>query len=92
MGRGGDSSQRRHQTLKESLLVPQLGERSVAEDVKRVARKTSVHRKQGKLEYPWEGPYLVRRIVGPAAHELETLEGCRVLRSWKACHLRKYHV
>ncbi|GAA0152384.1 hypothetical protein LIER_10879 [Lithospermum erythrorhizon] len=56
------------------------------------ARQTSPHGKSGKLESPWEGPYIVWRIVGPVKYELETLEGRQVPRSWNASHLRKYYV
>ncbi|GAA0144495.1 hypothetical protein LIER_04927 [Lithospermum erythrorhizon] len=45
-----------------------------------------------KLESPWEGSYLVRRVVGPVTYELETLDGRQVPRSLNACHLRKYYV
>ncbi|GAA0156078.1 hypothetical protein LIER_13653 [Lithospermum erythrorhizon] len=55
-------------------------------------RQASVHGKHGKLESSWEGPYIIRRIVGPVTYELETLEGRQVPRSWNACHLRKYYV
>ncbi|GAA0145333.1 hypothetical protein LIER_05554 [Lithospermum erythrorhizon] len=54
--------------------------------------RASANGKPGKLESPWEGPYLVRRIVGPVTYELETLEGRQVPRSWNACHLSKYYV
>ncbi|GAA0161265.1 hypothetical protein LIER_17623 [Lithospermum erythrorhizon] len=56
------------------------------------ARRASAHGKPGKLESPCEGPYLVRRVVGPVSYELETLEGRQVPRSWNACHLMKYYV
>ncbi|GAA0146534.1 hypothetical protein LIER_06463 [Lithospermum erythrorhizon] len=46
----------------------------------------------GKLESPWEGPYIIQRIMGPVTYELETLEGRQVPRSWNVCHLRKYYV
>ncbi|GAA0175951.1 hypothetical protein LIER_29033 [Lithospermum erythrorhizon] len=52
----------------------------------------SVHGKPGKLESPWDGPYLVRRVVGPVIYELETLDRRQVPRSWNACHLRRYYV
>ncbi|GAA0160188.1 hypothetical protein LIER_38995 [Lithospermum erythrorhizon] len=56
------------------------------------ARQASVHGKLGKLESQWEGPYLVKMIVGPVTYELETLEGHHVLQSWNACHMRKYYL
>ncbi|GAA0152468.1 hypothetical protein LIER_37496 [Lithospermum erythrorhizon] len=39
-----------------------------------------------------EGPYLVKRIVGPDLYELETFKGRQVSRSWNVCHLRKYYI
>ncbi|GAA0168123.1 hypothetical protein LIER_22912 [Lithospermum erythrorhizon] len=56
------------------------------------ARHVSTHGKPRKLESPWKGPYLVKRIIGPVTYELETIEGRQVPRSWNACHLRKYYV
>ncbi|GAA0148415.1 hypothetical protein LIER_07865 [Lithospermum erythrorhizon] len=56
------------------------------------ARQASAHGKPGKLKSPWEGPYLVRRVVGTVTYELETLERRQVIRSWNGCHLRKYYV
>ncbi|GAA0159958.1 hypothetical protein LIER_16622 [Lithospermum erythrorhizon] len=43
------------------------------------ARQASAHGKPGKLESPWEGLYLVQRVVGPVTYELEPLEGRQVL-------------
>ncbi|GAA0185227.1 hypothetical protein LIER_32515 [Lithospermum erythrorhizon] len=63
-----------------------------AQDHIQRARQASAHGKPGKLEFPWEGPYLVKRIVGPVTYELEILEGRQVPRSWNTCHLRKYYV
>ncbi|GAA0149899.1 hypothetical protein LIER_37022 [Lithospermum erythrorhizon] len=50
------------------------------------------HGKPKKLEFPWEGPYIIQRIVGLITYELETLEGRQVPRSWNACQLRKYYL
>ncbi|GAA0170749.1 hypothetical protein LIER_24943 [Lithospermum erythrorhizon] len=55
-------------------------------------RQESGHKKPGKLESPWEGPYLVKTIVGPVTCELETLDGRQEPRSWNACHLKRYYV
>ncbi|GAA0174571.1 hypothetical protein LIER_27938 [Lithospermum erythrorhizon] len=55
-------------------------------------RQAFSHGKPGKLESPWEGPYHVRRVVGPVTYELQTMEGRQVPLSWNACHLRKYYV
>ncbi|GAA0161802.1 hypothetical protein LIER_18036 [Lithospermum erythrorhizon] len=56
------------------------------------ARQASSHGKPRKLEFPWEGSYIFRRIMGPITYELETLEGRQVTKSWNACHLTKYYV
>ncbi|GAA0156301.1 hypothetical protein LIER_13827 [Lithospermum erythrorhizon] len=48
--------------------------------------------KDWKARASWEGPYIIRRVVGPVTYELETLEGRQVSRSRNACHLRKYYV
>ncbi|GAA0167703.1 hypothetical protein LIER_22575 [Lithospermum erythrorhizon] len=48
--------------------------------------------KPGKMESPWEGPYLVRTVVVPITYELKNLEGRQVPRSWNTCHLRKYYM
>ncbi|GAA0147071.1 hypothetical protein LIER_06862 [Lithospermum erythrorhizon] len=52
--------------------------------------KMARYKDPGKLESPWKGPYLVKRIMGPVTYELETLEGRQVPRSRNACHMRKY--
>ncbi|GAA0144499.1 hypothetical protein LIER_04930 [Lithospermum erythrorhizon] len=56
------------------------------------ARQPSAHKKTGKLKSPWEGPYIIKRVVGPVTYELETLEGRQVPRTWNAYHLSKYYV
>ncbi|GAA0153147.1 hypothetical protein LIER_11459 [Lithospermum erythrorhizon] len=48
--------------------------------------------KPGKLESHWEGPYIIRKIMGPVTYKLETLKGRQVPRSSNACDLRKYYV
>ncbi|GAA0171991.1 hypothetical protein LIER_25905 [Lithospermum erythrorhizon] len=55
-------------------------------------KMASAHKKPRKLESTWEGPYLVKSIVGPVRYEVETLEGHQVPRSWNTCHLKKYYV
>ncbi|GAA0175757.1 hypothetical protein LIER_28871 [Lithospermum erythrorhizon] len=48
-----------------------------SKSVHRLAWETSTPGKPGKLESPWEGPYLIKRVVRPVPYELETLHGVR---------------
>ncbi|XP_026456957.1 uncharacterized protein LOC113357723 [Papaver somniferum] len=52
-------------------------------------------RKDGKLEKSWDGPYIIKRIVGKGAYELMDHEGrntCRKLdRPWNRQFLKKYY-
>ncbi|GAA0176177.1 hypothetical protein LIER_29219 [Lithospermum erythrorhizon] len=45
-----------------------------------------------KLSPKWEGPYRVKRIVGPSTYELEDLDGRSSPRTWYASKLCKYYV
>ncbi|GAA0145479.1 hypothetical protein LIER_05661 [Lithospermum erythrorhizon] len=69
-----------------------LLEEKRAAAVDKMARQTSAHGKSGKLESPWEGPYIIRRVVGPVTYEQKPLEGRQVPQPWNAYHLRKYYV
>ncbi|CAL1396746.1 unnamed protein product [Linum trigynum] len=47
--------------------------------------------KHGKLASTWEGPYLIREIVGANTFKLSELGGNKIPRTWNAQNLRKYH-
>ncbi|GAA0161007.1 hypothetical protein LIER_17426 [Lithospermum erythrorhizon] len=49
-------------------------------------------REQSKLSHEWEGPYCVKKVVGPNTYELEDLDGKTVPRTWHASKLCKYYV
>ena len=59
-----------------------------------VLRKTFQNTKDpadGKLAPQWEGPYLIKEVVGQGAYRLETKDGEPIPRSWNATHLKLYH-
>jgi hypothetical protein len=35
-----------------------------------------------KLNWPWEGPFLVSKVTGPSSHYLQSLEGDDISNSW----------
>ncbi|CAL1413287.1 unnamed protein product [Linum trigynum] len=44
----------------------------------------------GKLAAKWEGPFVVREVIGPSTFKLATMEAERVSKTLNARHLRKY--
>ncbi|XP_070014629.1 uncharacterized protein [Nicotiana sylvestris] len=44
----------------------------------------------GKFSPNWEGPYMIRGIVGKGAYESETMEGKVLPSNWNDIHLKKY--
>ncbi|GAA0184760.1 hypothetical protein LIER_32048 [Lithospermum erythrorhizon] len=50
---------------------------------------TSKPREHSMLSPKWEGPYRVKKVVGPSTYELEDLEGKMVSRTWHASKLCK---
>ncbi|GAA0152329.1 hypothetical protein LIER_10839 [Lithospermum erythrorhizon] len=47
---------------------------------------------QRKLSPKWEGPYRIKRILGPGTYELEDLDGKPIERTWHASKLCKYYM
>ncbi|CAL1369007.1 unnamed protein product [Linum trigynum] len=47
--------------------------------------------KHEKLASVWEGPYLIREVVGANTFKLSKLGGNKIQRTWNAQNLRKYH-
>ena len=44
-----------------------------------------------KLSPMWEGPYIIKEVVGQGAYRLQEQTGAMVPRSWNAVHLKLYH-
>ena len=42
----------------------------------------------GKLSPNWEGPYIIKGVLGKGAYTLEKLDGTPVPRTWNAAQLR----
>ncbi|CAL1401408.1 unnamed protein product [Linum trigynum] len=47
--------------------------------------------KHGKLASTWEGPYLIREVVGANTFKLSEFGGIKIPRTWNAQNLRKYY-
>ncbi|CAL1353459.1 unnamed protein product [Linum trigynum] len=47
--------------------------------------------KHGKLASTWEGPYLIREVVGANTFKLSALSKEPIPRTWNALNMRKYH-
>ncbi|CAL1402995.1 unnamed protein product [Linum trigynum] len=47
--------------------------------------------KHGKLASAWEGPYLIREVVGASTFKLSELGGTKIPRTWNAQNLRRYY-
>ena len=46
----------------------------------------------GKLAPKWEGPYLLKEVLGKGAYKLQTLEGEPIARTWNAQELRRCYM
>ncbi|KAJ0836359.1 putative nucleotidyltransferase, Ribonuclease H [Helianthus annuus] len=46
----------------------------------------------GKLVPKWEGPYLIKEVLGKGAYRLQTLEGEPIARTWNAQQLRRCYM
>nr|XP_017239614.1 PREDICTED: uncharacterized protein K02A2.6-like [Daucus carota subsp. sativus] len=51
----------------------------------------SMPARQNKLSAPWEGPYIVSKVVRPGTYRLNNLNGSPVLNTWNAIHLKKFY-
>ena len=45
----------------------------------------------GKLGATWEGPYIIREVIGNGAYRLKALDGREIANSWNDLHLKQYH-
>ncbi|GAA0145172.1 hypothetical protein LIER_05425 [Lithospermum erythrorhizon] len=94
--------ERRDEALQSMLKYKQLMARTYNRRVKsrqfRVGdlvlrlRSASQPKEQGKLSPKWEGPYRVKKVVGPSTYELEDLDGKAVPRTWHASKICRYYM
>ncbi|GAA0149046.1 hypothetical protein LIER_08318 [Lithospermum erythrorhizon] len=54
--------------------------------------KASRAKDVNKLNPKWEGPYRVKKVVGPGTYILEELSGKDIKRTWHGIYLKKYYV
>ena len=52
---------------------------------------SSMPAKQSKLSPPWEGPYVITKVVRPGTYRLSSLNGAQVPNTWNAIHLKKFY-
>jgi hypothetical protein len=53
----------------------------------RIQNKEGLH----KLNSPWEGPFIVAKVTGPASYSLQMLEGEDVNNSWNIDQLCRFY-
>ncbi|GAA0176040.1 hypothetical protein LIER_29104 [Lithospermum erythrorhizon] len=63
---------------------------SVGDLVLRVM-EASQPKNKNKLNPKWEGPYRVRKVIGPGTYELEELSGKEIDHTWHGVYLKKYY-
>ena len=51
----------------------------------------SMPSKQSKLSAPWEGPYMVTKVIRPGTYRLASLNGSPLPNTWNAIHLKKFY-
>jgi hypothetical protein len=44
-----------------------------------------------KLSAPWEGPFIVMEVIGPATYRLQWANGQGFLNIWNIEHLRRFY-
>jgi hypothetical protein len=44
-----------------------------------------------KLSTPWEGPFIVQEVIGPATYHLQWADGRGVPNVWNIEHLRRFY-
>jgi hypothetical protein len=44
-----------------------------------------------KLSAPWEGPFIVQEVIGPATYHLQWADGQGVLNVWNIEHLLRFY-
>ncbi|GAA0146547.1 hypothetical protein LIER_06474 [Lithospermum erythrorhizon] len=54
--------------------------------------KASRAKDVNKLNPKWEGPYRVKKVVGPGTYRLEELSGKKIEHTWHGIYLKKYYV
>ena len=56
-----------------------------------VLRRIQSNEGRHKLTPPWEGPFIVARLLRPGSYKLKTLEGQEVGNAWNISQLRKFY-
>ncbi|GAA0153414.1 hypothetical protein LIER_11658 [Lithospermum erythrorhizon] len=54
--------------------------------------EASQPKNKNKLNPKWEGPYRVRKVIGPGTYRLEELSGKEIDHTWHGVYLKKYYV
>ncbi|GAA0138938.1 hypothetical protein LIER_00586 [Lithospermum erythrorhizon] len=54
--------------------------------------KASRAKDVNNLNPKWEGPYRVKRVIGPGTYMLEELSGKLIEHTWHVVYLKKYYV
>jgi hypothetical protein len=44
-----------------------------------------------KLSAPWEGPFIVMEVIGPATYRLQWADGLGIPNVWNIEHLRRFY-
>ena len=54
--------------------------------LRRIQDETGLH----KLNFRWEGPFIVTKVTRPGSYRITDADGNEVLNSWNIEHLRKF--
>ncbi|KAK9070616.1 hypothetical protein SSX86_011018 [Deinandra increscens subsp. villosa] len=46
----------------------------------------------GKMSPKWEGPYIIKKVIGNGSYILQQLDGTELVRAWNGVHLRKCYM
>jgi len=55
--------------------------------LRRIQKTDGMH----KLSAPWEGPFIVTEVIGPATYRLKWGDGSGVLNPWNIEHLWRFY-
>lgn len=56
-----------------------------------VLRRVLATKDKQKLSPPWEGPYIISRVIRPGSFKQKTIEGQEFTNAWNIAQLRKFH-
>ena len=56
-----------------------------------VLRRIQTNKNRHKLSAPWEGPYIIAKVLQPGTYKLKTDDGKAIANAWNIEQLRRFY-